>query len=67
MCYSTIIKYKSCSIEHMAKNQETVAVSGFLKKEAEKFVGENKPYSYISNFADDAFRRRIEELKGSLK
>lgn len=51
----------------MVKNQETVQVSGFLKKEAEKYVGENKPYSYISNFADDAFRRRIEELKGSSK
>ena len=47
----------------MAKNQETVQVSGFLKKEAEKFVGAGKPYAYISNFTDDAFRRRLEELE----
>jgi len=47
----------------MVKNQETVQVSEFLKKEAEKFVGEDKLYAYISNFTDDAFRRRLEELK----
>ena len=47
----------------MAKNPVTVALDGFLRKQADQFVGEGKPYAYITNLVDDAVRRRLEELE----
>lgn len=47
----------------MAKDSVTVQLDGYLRKEADDFVGEGKPYAYISNLVDDSVRRRIEKLK----
>jgi len=47
----------------MAKNSITVPLAGYLKNEAEKFVGEKKPYAYLSNLVEDSVRRRLEELR----
>lgn len=47
----------------MGKDSVTVQLDGYLRKEADEFVGEGKPYAYISNLVDDSVRRRIEKLK----
>lgn len=41
----------------------TVPIDSYLRTEADIFVGEGKPYAYISNLVNDAVRKRIEELK----
>jgi len=42
-------------------SNKTVKVNKFLIKEAKKFVGENKPFPNLSQFANYIFRNELEK------
>lgn len=42
-------------------NSKTVKVNKYLVKQAQKFVGRNKPFNSLAQFANLSFRNELEK------